>query len=98
MSDVFQYINGELVELDGGEAAACLAGEEEWIANADARMEHEVRQKRDRLLLGSDWAVLRAFESGGESAKLREYRQTLRDLPEQDGFPNSVIWPTIDLL
>ena len=25
--------------------------------------------------------------------KLREYRQALRDIPQQDGFPDNVIWP-----
>jgi hypothetical protein len=98
MNDTFQYVNGELVELGAEEASECAAREEEWAANADARVEHEVRQKRNKLLLNSDWAVLRAFESGGDSVDLREYRQNLRDLPDQDGFPNSVIWPTIDLL
>jgi hypothetical protein len=94
MNDIFQYVNGELIELEAEEASECLAREEEWAANADTRIEHEVRQKRNRLLLNSDWAMLRAFESGEDSVRLREYRQNLRDLPEQDGFPNSVVWPT----
>jgi hypothetical protein len=98
MNNFFQYVNGELTELGTEETAECLACEEEWATNADARAEHEVRQKRDKLLADSDWAMLRALEAGEESVELRGYRQNLRDLPEQDGFPNSVIWPTFDLL
>ena len=32
--------------------------------------------------------------SAEDLAKVKAYRQELRDLPEQEGFPESVEWPT----
>lgn len=55
----------------------------------------EVRAKRDRLLFESDWVVTRSVETGDPvpSAWLA-YRQALRDIPEQEGFPQTINWPT----
>jgi hypothetical protein len=52
------------------------------------------RAKRDRLLAESDWVVIKAAEldepvPGPWSA----YRQALRDITEQEDFPQSVTWP-----
>ncbi|WP_322089748.1 tail fiber assembly protein [Burkholderia sp. BCC1999] len=55
-----------------------------------------VRSERDALLLKVDPLVERAADSGRadlESA-LRKYRAELRDIPQQAGFPLSVVWPT----
>lgn len=55
--------------------------------------EIEVRSKRDSLLKKTDWTQLPDVP---EETKLlwAEYRQALRDVPEQSGFPYEVIWPT----
>ncbi len=51
-----------------------------------------VRADRDRRLRDSDWSQL-----GDVPAAIRElwavYRQQLRDVPLQDGFPRIVEWP-----
>lgn len=54
--------------------------------------ESEVRFKRDSLLKETDWTQLPDVP---EETKLlwAEYRQALRDVPEQSGFPYDVIWP-----
>lgn len=53
----------------------------------------EVRSERDRLLADSDWAVLPdAPVADGQAWK--DYRQALRDLPQQAGFPTDIDWPT----
>lgn len=49
-----------------------------------------VRRKRDHYLKTTDSYAL-ADRSLGE--EMREYRQSLRDLTDQEGFPTSVIWP-----
>jgi hypothetical protein len=52
-------------------------------------------QLRNSLLQGSDVAVLRAYESGVPvSAEWVAYRQALRDIPQQPGFPDNIQWPT----
>lgn len=51
-----------------------------------------VRAERDRLLRESDKAVLPDFPTTKASA-WKTYRQELRDLTSQDGFPDAVQWP-----
>jgi len=52
----------------------------------------DVRDERDRLLAASDWAVL-PDASVADQAAWRDYRQALRDLPDQPGFPHEIDWP-----
>lgn len=52
------------------------------------------KTRRDALLAQSDFWMMQAAEAGrGLDAGKKSYRQALRDLPMQDGFPNNVIWP-----
>lgn len=54
-----------------------------------------VRAKRDRLLANSDWVVTKNLEQGTPiPLDWLNYRQSLRDITEQEGFPYSVVWPT----
>lgn len=54
-----------------------------------------MRAQRDRLLAESDWIVARAAEAGEPVPQpWRDYRQALRDVPDQPGFPAEVVWPT----
>lgn len=55
----------------------------------------EVRAERNRLLDKADIEVNKAVDQGntGAEAEARAYRQALRDIPEQDGFPYQVTWP-----
>ena len=50
----------------------------------------EVRLMRDRLLADTDWAVLPDVTTPDGYL---EYRQALRDITSQDGFPADVVWP-----
>ncbi|WP_043285646.1 tail fiber assembly protein [Paraburkholderia oxyphila] len=53
------------------------------------------RAERDHLLKESDGHATRAMEEG-DTAKQRNvtaYRQNLRDLPLQIGFPHNIVWP-----
>ena len=50
---------------------------------------------RDNELASSDWRVTRAAELGEPVPQdWLDYRQALRDIPEQQGFPASVSRPT----
>lgn len=54
----------------------------------------QVRAERDRLLAACDWRVMRAAETGVAMAQAWvQYRQALRDVSGQPGFPHSVVWP-----
>ena len=51
-----------------------------------------VRADRDRLLSRSDWTQL--SDAPGDTAAWATYREQLRNIPAQEGFPFTVSWPT----
>jgi hypothetical protein len=50
-----------------------------------------VRGKRGSLLSASDWTQISDAPVNKEA--WADYRQALRDIPQQAGFPNDVAWP-----
>jgi len=72
---------------------------EEWtdplpVGEALPEQYEKVRKQRDALISESDWRVVRATETGiAMSQEWIDYRQALRDIPTQAGFPNTVTWP-----
>lgn len=61
-------------------------------AKAQAKLEQEARAERDRLLAASDWTQV--ADAPVDQAAWAAYRQALRDIPQQPGFPATVTWPT----
>lgn len=56
----------------------------------------QVRAKRDALLAETDFLMMPDYPLGEEdAAELKAYRQELRDVPTQDGFPTEVTWPDL---
>lgn len=52
------------------------------------------RQTRDTLMAASDWTVLADSPlSTAQKNSWKAYRQALRDVPSQTGFPDSITWP-----
>ena len=52
------------------------------------------RNQRDRLLTETDWVTIRATDTGDPvPTEWQTYRQALRDIPEQTGFPEEIEWP-----
>ena len=51
------------------------------------------RTQRDTLLAESDWTVLPDAPVADAQA-WKDYRQALRDVPQQAGFPNDIEWPS----
>lgn len=51
-----------------------------------------VRMQRDALLTACDWTMLP--DSTADKAAWGAYRQALRDVPKQAGFPHQIEWPT----
>ena len=52
--------------------------------------EEAVRNQRDRLLSDTDWMAL---SDNTMTTEMATYRQALRDITSQEGFPYSVTWP-----
>lgn len=48
------------------------------------------RAKRDGLLAATDWS---ANTDVVMSDEMKAYRQALRDVPQQAGFPDNITWP-----
>lgn len=69
--------------------------EAEWDA-LDAewplRLAQIVRLDRNRRLVETDWSQLADVPQPVKD-KYTEYRQALRNVPQQDGFPDNIIWP-----
>ena len=50
-----------------------------------------IRSQRERLLAETDWMAL---SDNTMSPAVSSYRQALRDVTLQSGFPYNVVWPT----
>ncbi|NLI22294.1 MAG: hypothetical protein GX418_12220 [Clostridiales bacterium] len=55
----------------------------------------QARKKRDELMAASDFRVAVDYPAmDKERNGWITYRQALRDVPEQSGFPQTISWPT----
>ena len=60
----------------------------------DTVLAASARQKRDRLIAAPDHLVTPDYPiESDRHAKVKIYRQALRDIPEQSGFPRTITWP-----
>ncbi len=56
----------------------------------------EVREVRNNMLSASDIHVVRSYELGiSVPVEIIQYRQSLRDITNQQGFPWYVVWPVM---
>jgi hypothetical protein len=64
-------------------------------AAKDAEAAKNVRTTRDKLIAETDWIVIKNLELNQNVPGVWEvYRQNLRDIPAQAGFPHNVTWPS----
>jgi hypothetical protein len=61
------------------------------IDSENKQMAASVRSDRDSKLANSDWTQV--ADAPVDKTAWANYRQALRDVPEQAGFPWEVIWP-----
>ena len=60
----------------------------------DSALADRARQKRDRLLSKTDFYIMPDYPITEEDLEeVKAYRQALRDVPNQEGFPRNVKWP-----
>ena len=56
-----------------------------------------IRKKRDKLLANTDWTQMKDTALSQEmQRKYATYRQELRDIPQQEGFPYDVEFPVLE--
>ena len=60
----------------------------------DAEVASEAREKRNQLIAETDYMAMPDYPLDEErKAAVLAYRQALRDVPEQEGFPRQIDWP-----
>ena len=70
--------------------------EQKVIELTDEEVAERMRLKRDKLLEASDFYVMPDYPYTEEGfALVVKYRQALRDITEQAGFPNNIEWPKL---
>ncbi len=64
-----------------------------YVAPSDAEVAGEARMYRNHLLAESDWTQLPDVPQALKDA-WATYRQALRDITAQSGFPRNIVYPT----
>jgi hypothetical protein len=77
-----------------GVTTTAIEHETAYKAQKDADQAKSVRQSRDDKLKETDWVVIKNLELNANIPGVWEvYRQALRDIPNQSGFPWTITWP-----
>lgn len=104
VEDIF-YDGKEYRLFEVEEVPEGLEMEGTWVYSAEGIFEdtelksHVLRQKRDLLLSETDWAIcLDSPLDAEKKSTVVHYRQMLRDLPEQEGFPFGIDFPECPIL
>jgi len=91
--DATDYITGE---IDQSQVGQPIYGNK-WLVGYTVenkpqdQAEQAVRNKRNKLIADTDWMAL---SDNAMTHEWASYRQALRDITGQAGFPYSMIWPT----
>jgi hypothetical protein len=106
MTKIFVKDGNRIVVADDAKLADWPGYVEEAITKNSDVLNLEAIEKRDALLLASDadWAKCTsmlwsggsytAWKSNTHCQAWATYRQALRDVPSQAGFPKTIVWPT----
>ncbi len=84
-------VNGVVVPLTAEEETQRDAEEKAWADARPAREMEMIRRERDNLLAETDWT---ANSDVTMSAKMKTYRQMLRDIPASNTIYEDVDWGT----
>ena len=78
---------------EDGNTVTAATNEAAYKAKVDADAAASIRSTRDTKLSECDWTQTNDSPVKDEST-WTTYRQALRDVPTQAGFPHTVTWPT----
>jgi hypothetical protein len=89
MVPFYKFDGEKVLPRTAEEVGADISAEQTRVAAEEARA------ARDRLLAETDWTqTLDAPISTASKEAFRVYRQMLRDVPQQAGYPFEIAWPT----
>lgn len=95
--DGYQYKIEIKQQSDGTWAQELVQQEisEEQYQNIIAKQIQTIKADRDKMLASTDWIVSKNLENGNSVPEVwKIYRQALRDIPNQEGYPWTITWPT----
>lgn len=90
--------------LEPGQTAVRSADGEGWdVVDGDSvtpvyvePLAHHLRARRNGLLAQTDYMMMSDYPiEASRKVAVEVYRQSLRNLPEQDGWPFNVKWPVL---
>jgi hypothetical protein len=85
-----ELVNG--VWVKGWEVQPLPLEQQQQLVDNQAR---RIRRDRDQRLSACDWTQLADVKlDAQQQSEWKKYRQALRDVPSQAGFPWNVTWPT----
>ena len=64
----------------------------EEIVERNLTLVNSIRENRNRKLIESDWTQV--LDAKVDQVAWAAYRQSLRDITSQAGFPTNIVWPT----
>ena len=76
---------------ENGDTVTVEQQQSDYDAQVTSALAETERAKRDSLLAETDFYALSYVTM---SSEMTTYRQALRDVPAQAGFPNTITWPT----
>lgn len=79
------------VPFTAEEEIAWAAEQAAWAAGAIDRKAAEVRAERNTKLSETDWTQI--TDATTDKQAWATYRQALRDISAQSGFPLTIVWP-----
>lgn len=94
LSDNFDVIE-QLINTNDPSIVFCGQSEIPQLtiaSEAASEVAEQVRQERNLELKESDWTQL--ADAQVDKSAWATYRQLLRDVPSQSGFPFNITWPT----
>ena len=80
------YISGNFTEIN--ECPDWKIQLEKEVLSLDVRLERNNLLSDTDHLIQSDYPI-----SDEKKQEIKVYRQALRDIPQQDGFPDNIVWP-----
>ena len=76
---------------DKGKVVTVAKQKKEYRQGIDNRAAESVRKTRDQKLKETDWTQIP--DCTVDKTVWKEYRQELRDISTQEGFPHDITWP-----
>jgi hypothetical protein len=83
-----KMIDGVIVPFSDDEIAQTEVDRNNYEQNI---LPYEIRAERNKLLADTDYLAL---SDNTMTSDMQSYRQALRDVTSQSGFPTTVTWPT----